>query len=193
MISEIPLTKGRCFPKACAFVDDIVSGLALSTKKRLRETERHWQKLGVNVWSTLWTGARGGAAMASACLIQLAETQRPFWPWKPAGRGLLVEAFPAAQLRYWKLPHQKYIGKAEGARSKRQQIRGFLSKLIQMDATKSQTMDDSADALDAVLCAFAAFAVTTGKAFTSPALLPLAEGRIAVHDSLGADAEYTVS
>jgi len=60
-----------------------------------------------------------------------------------------------------------------------------------MDATKLQTMDDSADALDAVLCAFAAFAVTTGTALTSPVLLPLAEGRIAVHDSLGA--EYTVS
>ena len=60
-----------------------------------------------------------------------------------------------------------------------------------MDVTKRQTMDDSADALDAVVCAFAAFAVTTGQTLTSPALLPLAEGRIAVHGSLGA--EYTLS
>jgi hypothetical protein len=191
MISEIPQTNGRCFPQACDFVHKIISGRALSTKKPLRETERHWQKLGVNVRSTLWAGARGGAAMTSACLTLLAETQCPLWPWKPAGRGLLVEAFPAAQLRHWKLPHQKYNGKAEGARSNREQIAGFLSNLIQMDLTMRQTMDDSADALDAVLCAFAAFAVTTGQTLISPALLPLAEGRIAVHDSLGA--EYTVS
>ena len=176
---------GRCFPRAHNFVDRITSDHAPSTKKPLRETEKHWQRVGVNVRSTLWAGARGGAAMTSACLTLLRESGCPLWPWSPAGPGLLVEAFPAAQLFHWKLPHQKYNGNEDVARSNRQQITDFLSRRIQIDLAMRQMMKDSADALDAVICAIAGIAVTSGQALRPPTVPPLAEGLIAVHESFG--------
>jgi hypothetical protein len=52
VVSACPLANGKYVPQACDFVDKIISGCALSTKKPLRGTERHWRKLGVNVRST---------------------------------------------------------------------------------------------------------------------------------------------
>ena len=60
----------------------------------------------------MWAGPRGGAAFTAACLVLAARTRRPVWPVARAGPGLLVEAFPAAQLRQWELPYQRYDGKA---------------------------------------------------------------------------------
>lgn len=51
-------------------------------------------------------GPRGGAAMTAACLKLLHEANCPIWPWQRSARRLLAEAFPAAQLRHWQLPHQ---------------------------------------------------------------------------------------
>ena len=104
----------RCFASAQSFVQG-VTGLAppLSPAKPLRETEKRWQAEGVNARSTLWAGARGGAAMTCACLSLLAAAGRPVWPFAEAADGMLVEAFPAAQAKRWGLPHQKYSG-AEG-------------------------------------------------------------------------------
>ena len=185
VVSAIPRPGGQNFPQARDFVDRIILGHTLTTKKPLRETERHWQRLGVNVRSALWAGARGGAAMTSACLTLLHETGCPLWPWSLAGPGLLVEAFPAAQLRHWKLPHQKYDGKEKIARSNRQQITDFLSRRIKIDPAMRKSMEDSADALDAVICAVAGIAVTYGQVLQPSTVPPAAEGLIAVHSRFG--------
>ena len=183
-VSEMERPNGRCFPCAPAFVKAIVSDRAMRIKKPLRETERYWQTLGVNVRSTLWAGARGGAAMTSACLTLLQETECPIWPWNSDGPGLLVEAFPAAQLRHWELPHQKYNGKGEVAQSNRQQIVRFLRKHLKIRAEEQHSMESSADALDAVVCAFAAIAVTTRRSLKPKSKFPTEEGRIAIHRRL---------
>lgn len=85
-------------------------------KKLWRHTESEWQTRGVNVRSTLWNGPRGGAPFTVACLTLLHRTGRPIWPWCRDEKNCLVEAFPAAQLRHWKLPFIGYNG-VKGARS----------------------------------------------------------------------------
>ena len=99
LVSSIKPIDGRPFPSAQQFVSCILSGRSPATKKPLRHTEAYWQEKGVNVRSTLWTGPRGGAAMTAAGLKLLHEVGRPLWPWQRSERGLLVEAFPAAQLK----------------------------------------------------------------------------------------------
>lgn len=179
-VAAIPRPEGRFFPDARAFVDWLTAGRAIANKKPLRQTERRWQKVGVNVRSTLWAGARGGAAMTSACLTILGETRCPIWPWNATGPGLLVEAFPAAQLRHWGLPHQQYSGDELRARHNRKRTIEFVSEYIRIEQNKYRIMGDSADALDAVVCAFAAIAVTTGPVGESAAPQPPEEGTIAV-------------
>jgi predicted nuclease with RNAse H fold len=182
--SAIQRPVGRCFPVAHDFVDRIISGRDMSAAKPLRETEKCWQKLGVNVRSTLWAGSRGGAAMTSACLTLLNEAGGPIWPWDQAGPGLLVEAFPAAQLSHWELPHQRYSGKEPDQLSNRRRIIGFLSQRMTLDRQKRQIMADSVDALDAVICAYAAIAVTTGRVLEPSTPPAPEEGLIAVHSHL---------
>jgi len=50
-----------------------------------------------------------------------------------------------------------------------------------MGAPRRQALEDSADALDAVICVFAGIAVTSGQALQPLKVPALAEGRIAVH------------
>lgn len=93
-----------------------------------------------------------------------------------------MEAFPAAQLRHWKIQHDGYNGNDYKASSTRRELVQFVSARITLDDPFREKLEASADALDAVLCAFAAIAVTTGKL---PDWLsgPLdSEGRIAVHE-----------
>jgi NAD(P)-dependent dehydrogenase (short-subunit alcohol dehydrogenase family) len=43
------------------------------------------------------------------CLLTLlASAECPIWPWQLRGSGLVAEAFPAAQLKEWRLPHHSY-------------------------------------------------------------------------------------
>jgi hypothetical protein len=125
-------------------------------------------------------GPRPGAPMTSACLTLLREAECPIWPWDRAGPGLLVEAFPAAQLCQWKVSHQGY-GKDDATASlTRKNLVSQLSKRIGLSSFKGK-LEESADALDAVLCAFAASGVTTDNLVRSPdADDPLDEGLIAV-------------
>ena len=169
------------FPTANDFVRAVLAGRALQEKKPLRETERYWQKQNVNVRLTLWAGARGGAAMTSACLTLLYGAGCSIWPWaRTMASGLLVEAFPAAQLCQWEMSHDRYNGNEYEASSTRRKLVDSLSARIHLGPFRGR-LEASADALDAVVCGFAANAVTSRKL---PNWLPDApdpEGRIAVH------------
>ncbi len=174
--------KNRPFPTAQDFVCRILAGRRTSSKKPLRKTELAWYRKKINVRSTLWAGSRGGAAMTAACLTLLYESQCPIWPWHPASEpGLLVEAFPAAQLCHWGMEFEGYNGDSPEALSKREKLVASLSRLIEIrDGSLRKRMEQSADALDAVLCAFAAVAVSTNRPLRSS--MSYDEGEIAVHE-----------
>lgn len=176
--------KNRPFPVARDFVCRILAGRKMSNKKPLRKTELAWSKKKINVRSTLWDGPRGGAAMTAACLTLLHYSQCPIWPWHQASEpGLLVEAFPAAQLCHWGMEFEGYNGDSEKARLKRAKLVASLSELIEIsDASLRKKIEESADALDAVLCAFAAIAVSTNR--LSRSSMPSDEGEIAVHERI---------
>lgn len=99
--------------------------------------------------------------MTAACLTLLQKTRRPLWPWSTKPRqGMLVEAFPAAQLKQWVFPYQGYNADADKAKETRKKIVDELRKRIDLGRFK-KTTQACADALDAVLCAFAATGVST--------------------------------
>ena len=159
-------------------------------KKPLRNSELAWNKKKINVRSTLWAGPRGGAAMTVACLTLLHRSQSPIWPWHQANeRGLLVEAFPAAQLCHWGMEFKGYNGDSAEALSKRSTLVDSLSDLIEIpDSSLRKKMGNSADALDAVLCAFAAIAVSTDRLSHLP--VQSDEGQIAVHERVNGQTCY---
>lgn len=150
----------------------------LAPPKPLRDTDAFWVGSGVNTRSPLWNGARPGAPMTSACLTLLHRASRPTWPWSSARPGLLVEAFPAGQLKTWGLPHQRYDGPSTAAVATRQTILSSVTSRIRL-GTWSPTLLASADALDAVLCAFAAIAVSTAPPPSSGSAAT--EGWVLVH------------
>ena len=135
-------------------------------RKIYRETEHGWIKQGVNVRSTTWNGPRGGAAFTAAALYLLGQVELPIWPWaaNPAAlRKTLVETFPAAQLKTWGLPCRGYNGVREDAKRVRQMIvQGIHEQtgVIFSDRIHTRLLD-SADALDAVICALSAAALGT--------------------------------
>jgi hypothetical protein len=175
------LPKGkRCFACAQDFVYG-VTGLQppLDPPKPLRETERLWSERGVNVRSTLWAGPRGGAPMTCACLTLLDAADRPVWPFVQSANGLLVEAFPAAQLKQWGLPHQEY------SEAKGQPQRNMIVDAMRDRAATGEfetQMRGSADATDAVICAFGAIAAVRGNLAYQPTANAALEGWIAVHE-----------
>ena len=69
---------------------------------------------------------------------------------------MLVEAFPAAQLRTWALPHSGYSKPEQ--HDAREQILVGLAKHLDFTASQRASMLGSPDALDAVITAFAAIA-----------------------------------
>jgi hypothetical protein len=176
--------RNRPFPVARDFVCCILAGRRMSNKKPLRKTELAWNKKKINVRSTLWDGPRGGAAMTAACLTLLHLSQCPIWPWHQASEpGLLVEAFPAAQLCHWGIGFEGYNGDGPNALLKRAKLVASPSELIEIrDGSLRMKMERSADALDAVLCAFAAIAVSTNG--LSRSSMPSDEGEIAVHERI---------
>jgi hypothetical protein len=108
LVSELPLGAERPFPSGAAIVS---LGEVRAPKLQLkpyRETEDYWRSRGVTTRSTMWNGPRPGAPFTAACLRLLQQSGRPCWPWAIIQSGLLVEAFPAAQLRQWGLEHQNY-------------------------------------------------------------------------------------
>jgi Protein of unknown function (DUF429) len=159
LVSRLEPREGRPFPSGGDFVKCVLKGGSPEAKKPLRRTEEYWKGKGVNVRSTMWPGARPGASMTVACLKLLWEARSPIWPWQKIGPGLLVEAFPAAQLRQWELPHQKYSRETdtEGAKNRRSIVSKLANRIDLRDFRGK--LEQSADALDAVISAFAAVAV----------------------------------
>jgi predicted nuclease with RNAse H fold len=117
-------------------------------QKLYRKTEAKWRKCGPR--SSVWHRGRPGTPFTVACLKLIAASKCPVWPWSNSGSRLLVEAYPAAQLLHWQL-HNK----------PRREVVSSLSGKIDLSG-HSRTLENSADALDAVLCSFAAVAVAAG-------------------------------
>ena len=174
-VSKLSSAPDRPFALGAALVELAAGITPLNQKKPHRQTERFWVERGVNTRSTLWNGPRGGAAFTAACLTLLARSGRPVWPWN-CGQGMLVEAFPAAQLRTWALPHSGYSKPEQ--HDAREQILVGLAKRLDFSADQRDAMLRSPDALDAVIAAFAAIAAIRQGA---PARYP-DDGLIAVMD-----------
>lgn len=104
----------------------------------------------------------------------------PIWPWADSStRGLLVEAFPAAQLYHWNLPHNRYNGEIH--QGMRVCLVSEISHRLLLLTRYHELMLESADALDAVLCAFAARAAAREEAGPLDGMDCQDEGWIAVH------------
>ncbi len=176
--------EGRPFAKAEQLVSYAENIAPKKEKKPMRATENVWRSRGINtVRSTLFgrckNERRGGAPFTTACLTLLAKAKRPVWPWSKVGPGLLVEAFPAGQLRCWELPHRGYDG-PEKAMVRCEILRGIEQRIVLPEPLRF-LCQESADALDAVLCLFAAVAAVSDIApFENPAS-GKTEGWIAVH------------
>ncbi|MHC4837842.1 MAG: DUF429 domain-containing protein [Planctomycetota bacterium] len=181
-VDALPCRAQRPFPTGETFLAAMAGALQrLDPPKPLRASEARWQRRGINVRSGLWNGPRPGAPMTAACMKLLAGSRRPLWPWaEGAADGLLAEAFPAAQLATWDLPYQGYGAPEQGAA--RDTILAGIRPRLALTEEQEDLLRRDADALDAVLCLFAAVAVATGRA---PGPDPDApwhrEGWIAVH------------
>ena len=152
LVAGTPNGKDRPFPMGADLLALAERECRKASKKPLRACEAYWADRGVNTRSTLWNGPRGGAPFAAACLALIARSGRPCWPWRQAGPGLLVEAFPAAQLRQWGLPHAGYSG-PEGANHRRE-IAAVLGERLVISEPHLTLMQSSPDALDAVIAIF---------------------------------------
>ena len=177
-------TGSRPFAKGERLVTYAQQNASLEKKKPLRETEQAWAGRGVNVRSTLWNGPRGGAPFTVACITLLAKVNRPVWPWTRADRGLLVEAFPAGQLREWELPHTGYTGSFPSA--ERDNILMEVSRFLEIPDPLRSCCRSNPDALDAALCLFAARAAVDRLATPGDSTAAATrEGWIATHPRWG--------
>lgn len=174
-IGAMPCAADRPFPPGEALVAFARSVAEQISLKPSRETER---TCGAVTRSALWNGARPGAPFAAACLRLLHLSRAPLWPWSEAD-GMLVESFPAAQLRQWDLPNKSYNG-ADG-RPQRETILAGLRNRVGLDRKQRALLLDSADALDAVIASFGARAAATAQLVRPPPVSWRTEGAIAVH------------
>lgn len=183
-VNQLALNPKRDFPTGKAFINCVTSGIPFQFTKPLRVTECYWRGRGVNIRSPVGAGARPGAPIASACIKLLANSARPIWPWAKSASIPLVEAFPAAQLRHWGLPHAQYNG-SEGQANRNTIVTDLLkNRSLQARNAFKKTILAQADALDAVLSCYAARAAVRNQ--LAVALPPFCawqlEGWIAVHD-----------
>lgn len=158
---------GKPFARGKTFFNLVSGEHELESKKPLRLTEAEWFERGVNVRSTLWARARGGAPMTAACLTLLQLSSCPIWPWASNEQGLLVEAFPAAQLKHWGLPFQQYSGSQDLHYANRRTILDGLRLRVDLGSWEADLLV-CADAIDAVVCALAAASVTLGTLLSTP-------------------------
>ena len=176
-------TERRPFAKGEELVKYATANASLERPKPLRKTEQVWRERGVNIRSTLWSGPRGGAPFTAASLTLLAKTGRPIWPWTRCGPGMLVESFPAGQLHQWNLPHKGYDG-SDGF-GIRACILDAITPCIRIPCPLHRHCRENADALDSVLCLFAAIAATDNSAPIEEPSAAEHEGWIAVHPGRG--------
>ena len=179
-VVQLPTGK-RPFAKGEKLVAYGERNASLEESKPLRRTEQFWQQQHVSVRSTLWNRSRPGAPFTVASLTLLAMARRPVWPWCRVAVGLLVEAFPAAQLHQWKLAHKGYSRDDQDGRSAREKILRGISPRIKIPDDLHTACRESGDALDSVLCLFAAKAAATGHALVDDPTAAELEGWIAVH------------
>jgi hypothetical protein len=125
-------------------------------------------------------------------LIELAErcapkqsakpyrAERPIWPWKDAP-GMLAEAFPAAQLQAWNLPHVKYTGADAGP--VRTKIIAEIQRRhgIEVAPADRREMQRTPDALDAFIATFAGRAAANRTLKLEKPSSWKTEGAIAIH------------
>ena len=172
-------TERRPFAEGGKLVEYGKSIASLEKLKPLRKTEQVWRDRGINVRSTLWDKPRGGAPFTVANLTLLCKTGRPVWPWTRSGPRLLVESFPAGQLRQWNLPYTGYDG--PNGRAARTTILEAIASRIHIPDRWYPDCKESADALDSVLCLFAAIAAAENIAPVEDPAAAEHEGWIAVH------------
>lgn len=177
-VGAMPEAEDRPFPRGAALMAVAERVAPFEQPKPLRRCERVW---GSGARSTLWNGrARPGAPFAVACLTLLARARRPIWPWSGAGDGMLVEVFPAAQLRQWRWACPGY-GRPDGVGVRRTLV-SMLAERLDGSACDLDLMRTCPDALDAVLAAFGARAAVGGDLARAPDDGPFREeGWIAVH------------
>lgn len=196
-VADMPPAKDRPFPTGEALYQ-LAQAVAPfdPNRKQLRETERD---CGARARSTLWHGkdadgrtGRPGTPFTIACLTLLARAQRPVWPWRDEP-GMLVEAFPAAQLKAWGLPNSGYgpPDRAEATPAmiaarralRRDMLKGVLAHTrFEVAREHAKLMHDSADALDAFIAAFAGRAAANRQLRFPKSAAWRVEGAIAVHD-----------
>lgn len=157
-VRALPNGHDRPFPLGASLValGEVVARKLVA--KPLRRTEEYWLTKGVNTRSTMWNGPRGGAPFAAACLRLLERVELPCWPWTQPQVGTLGEAFPAAQLRQWGLPHQAYS--KQNAEHVRCSILTGLRERISIRPVDADVLRTNADALDAVISVFGAIAIS---------------------------------
>src|SRR5260370_20525293 len=181
LIDALPHDSSVQFPGGQSLIALAQTISDLECPKPLRRTEKLWSDQRINVRSTLWWKPRGGAPFAAACMKLLARAGfPPCWPWLTKTEGIVVEAFPAAQLWSWNLPFQKYDGR-DGINVRQEIIRSLESR-INFGQFRSAA-EETADALDAVISSFAAIAVFRGEANqpSGHGATVAREGWIAVH------------
>jgi Protein of unknown function (DUF429) len=173
----------RPFPTGEQLVRLLAPALAPRGKHVHRATEQLWRRRGINVRSVLWNGPRGGAPFAAACWTLVAASGIAVWPWSDAGARVLAETFPAAQLRTWGLPWYGYNGDtAEARRRRRTIVREVIERSgLAVPDHARRLLAASADALDSVLCALAARALSTNALAEAPTEAAADEGWIVVH------------
>lgn len=176
-IARLP-TESRPFPKGEHLVAYAIENASLESLKPLRKTEQAWARRGITARSTLWNRTRPGAPFTVACLTLLAKAKAPVWPWEHADRGLLVEAFPAGQVREWGLEHKGYAN--AGPNAARDSILDAVSRRMEIPDSLLRCCQLNADALDAVLCLFAARAASEKLSAPEDSAATL-EGWIATH------------
>ena len=176
-VAAMPIADDRPFPRGQTLYDYAQGIRAFDPKTKIwRETEK---RCGALARSTLWHGARPGTPFTAACLTLLARSHRPIWPWKD-GPGMLVEAFPAAQLRAWDLPNAGYsLPEEKPVRSKI--ISALEQRGLDIHPSYRKQMLASPDALDAVIAAFAGRAAANRQLKHERPQTWRLEGAIAVH------------
>jgi hypothetical protein len=182
LVSELN-AHGRPFATGRQMLELLAPELLPRGRKLYRRTETFWKDKGLNVFSTMWDGPRKGTAFTVACLTVLRRVSLPVWPWERAVGRLMVEAFPAAQLHAWLLPCSEYKGDGMEAVAVRRRVIESLKETVgvSVSAGVERQLVESADALDAFLCAFAAKAVVDAQLVTEPESDAWSEGWIAVH------------
>jgi hypothetical protein len=144
--------------------------------KPYRCTEEAWRRKTKNIRSTLWNGERPGAPFTAACLTLLATNRERVWPWTASKTGIIVEAFPAAQIAQWGWPRLSYTKDL----NMRGELISRLGRRVAILPGLRTSLESPADAVDAVISAFAGIAVIDGCVASIPSSEANLEGWIAV-------------